>query len=197
MVLKNKNNNRYAKYSIKFAIVFRESHKPIEMPIKVLVLSPYNRTYSKKLAEYHMFLGLKQKGVDLTVVTEINTYFAQKFIENNIRVLDFYPKSKYDRKAIRLIRKELIEGNYDLIHLIKNRDITIGLKAAKGLAVKKIAYMGSTSVHWHDPLAYFSYLSPGIDAIICVSEYIKTHVQKQLFFNKSKAISILKGYETS
>jgi len=63
--------------------------------------------------------------------------------------------------------------------------------------IKAVIYFGSVSLHWHDPSAYFTYLSPRIDAIIGNSNFVYNHVKKQLFGkNKRKAIRIFKGYST-
>lgn len=163
--------------------------------MKVLVISPFNTPISNKFAEGEMWIGLHKAGVEIDIMTQADTKFGKRFQEEGIHVIDFFPERKISMKAIKLLRSLILENKYDILHLIEGYAVSNGIEAAKGMSVKVITYIGSTSLYWHDPMAYLTHLSPRVDRIICVSNNVRKHIQKQLFRNKNKAITIYKGYD--
>jgi len=82
------------------------------------------------------------------------------------------------------------------MHLFNSHAILNGIRAAKGLPVKVVLYRGYTgNISWLDPTAYFKYLHPRVDAVFCNSIGVKELLDRQLFFKKSKAVTINKGHD--
>jgi len=166
-------------------------------PIKILVISNYTNTISAR-PEAEIFLGLKQKGVEITIITEKDSEYAKKFEAAGIRVIDGLPKKKNCGKSQELIRNELIQGKYDALLLYNSKAISNGIKAAKNLPVKVILYRGYTgNTNWWDPTAYTKYLHPRVNKIICNANAIQELFERQLFFKKGKAVTINKGHDLS
>jgi len=113
-----------------------------------------------------------------------------------MRVIDYHPAKKFERAAVRRIRKELLTGQYDLLHLFNNKAIVNGIRAAKGLPVKVLTYRGYTgNIHWWDPTAYFMHLHPRVARITCVSDAVKEVFEHLPFFPAGKAVTVSKGHD--
>ncbi len=167
------------------------------MSIKVLAISNF-RSYHSARPEAEMFIGLSKKGFDITIMTYGDSEYVERLQAEGIRIIDFHPEKKFDKNEIALIRNELLKGKYDIIHLFNSKSIINGIRAARGIPVKIILYRGFAGhIHWYNPADYFKYLNPRVDKIICNSSGVRTSFRRQLFFDKSKAITILKGHDLS
>lgn len=166
----------------------------MERKIKVLVISDYRGTLSAR-PEAEIFIRLQSMGVDVTVMTFKDAEYVKRFEECGVRVIPVHPTKKMSKETVQFIRQELINGQYDILHLFNSKAIINGIKAAKRLPVKIILYRGvSVNVHWYDPTAYFKYLHPRVDKIICVTENVKKSIDRNLFFDKNKTVAIIKGH---
>ena len=166
----------------------------MSQPVKVLVISDYRMEISSR-PEAEAMIGLQKAGCDLTIMTYDEGFYPQKFRDAGIRVIPFHPEKKMNKKEIKFIREELIRGDYDILQLFNGKAIINGLAAAKNLSVKVVLYRGFAGhVHWYDPAAYFKFLHPRVDKIICITNSIKQSIDKNLFFNKSKTVKIIKGH---
>ena len=163
--------------------------------MKILVISDYRETVSVR-PEAELFIGLKQAGAEVEIMTYPNAEYVEKFKAVGIRIIGFHPEKKLNKKEIKIIRQELINGQHDILHLFNSKAIINGIQAAKGLPVKVVLYRGYTgNIHWYDPTAYFKYLHPRVDKIWCIAESIEKYINRQLFFNKNKPITIHKGHD--
>ena len=164
------------------------------MAIKILVISDYNHTLPSR-PEAEVFLALDPNEFDITVMTYGGSYYANLFEERGIRVIKFHPKSKFNKEEIAFIRKELIEGSYDILHLFNSTSIVSGIRAAKGLPVKVLLYRGYTgNINWWNPAAYLKFLHPRVDKIVCNSKGVEELIQRNSIFNRNKCITINKGH---
>lgn len=163
--------------------------------MKVLSTGDYVGNITNSIAQFELLIGLKKKGVDLIIVANFTDEILKKFTDAGITCIKEFPTSKVDFDYIKNIKKYVTEYKIDIIHAFHGNALRNTIVAVKDLPVKLITYMGSTSIHWHDPSAYFTYLSPRVDKIICNSDYVYKHVRNQLFGKrKQKAIRIHKGY---
>jgi glycosyltransferase involved in cell wall biosynthesis len=166
------------------------------MPIKILVISDYRQTITSR-PEAEVLLGLNREEFEVTLMTYKGAGYAKLLSERGIRVIDFHPESKFNSKEIAFIRKELIDGRYDIIHLFNNPAIVSGIKAAKGLPVKVVLYRGYVgNIHWWDPTAYLKFLHPRVDKIVCNALGVEKLIRRNSIFNAHKCITINKGHKT-
>ncbi|MCH7534962.1 MAG: glycosyltransferase family 4 protein [Bacteroidetes bacterium] len=164
---------------------------------KILVISDY-RDYHTARPEAYVFIGLAKMGFRIHVMTYPESDLINEFEEVGIKVIDFHPENKMNKGEINRIREQLVVENYDIIHLFNNNAIVNGIQAAKGLPVKVILYRGySDNIFWYDPTAYFKFLHPRVDKILCNSLGVEQHLHDQLFFDKSKTVVINKGHDVS
>lgn len=164
------------------------------MALKLLVISNYRPTHTAR-PEAEIMLGLAKRGMEVTIMTYGDAEYVPVFKKAGIRVIDFYPKEKFDRGQRKFIRQELKKGNYDVMHLFTGRAMYNGIPAARGLRVKVVLYRGYEGhIHWYDPTAYLKFLNPRVDAILCNSEGVAEYVNRQMVFVKNKTVTINKGH---
>lgn len=167
------------------------------MPVKILVISNYTDTHTMR-PEAEAYIFLKKAGFDITIMTFPNSYYFEKFQKEGIKVIAFHPTKKNDKNEINIIRDELLKNNYDIMHLFNNKSLVNGIAAAKKIPVKVVAYRGYTgNVDWWDPTAYTKVLHPRVDKITCLTDSVKNSIGKNLFFDKSKLITINKGHDVN
>jgi len=164
------------------------------MPIKVLVISNYNDIHSSR-PEAEIFIGLAKLGLEIEIMTSANSPYIERLKSAGIKVINFFVHKKFDKKEIAFIRKTLIEGKHDILHLYNSPATINGIRAAKKLPVKVVLYRGIPGhIHWYDPSLYFKYFHPRVDKIVCNSKRVEELFHEQLFFDKSKAVTINKGH---
>ena len=166
------------------------------MKIRVIVVSPFNSTYSSGIAEAEIIKGLSEKGIEIEVILCKNSGFIEYFKEIGIKVYENYPKHKLDAKATKFIRNRILESKASILYLTRGKAITTGIAAAKGLNIRIVTYMGSNSIHWFDPTSLLTHLNKKVDKIICNSKDIEKHIRAQHLAPKNKTITIYKGYKT-
>jgi len=166
--------------------------------MKVISLGTYTGRTNILRAQFELLIGLKKKGVDITIMATCSEEILTYFQNATIPVIQDYPETKVDLEYVKRLRKIIVENNFNIVHVFNGKEIRNAVIATKGLPIKLISYMGSVSLHWHDPSAYLTYLSPRNDKIICNSNYVYEHAKKQLIGkSKQKAIRIYKGYDSN
>lgn len=144
------------------------------------------------------FVGLKQAGVDVTVVCpqgERREWLAS----HGVRMFDLPLRRQFDREAVRLLRAELVQGRYDLLHLFSNKALQTGLTASRGLPVKIVAYRGIVgNVSFFSPISWLRFLNPRIDRIVCVADAVRNYFLQMrpafLRLPPERLVTIYKGH---
>ena len=165
------------------------------MPTRVLVVSHFNDFISARSKAF-IFIGLAKLDFQITIMTDISTPFLELFYEVGIEVIDFSCKKKFDKQEIRTLHDFMEERKIQIAHLFYSAATINGIRAAKGLPVKVVLYRGaSANIHFLDPTAYFKYLHPRVDAIVCNSKGTEEYLKKNLLRKPNKAITISKGHK--
>lgn len=166
------------------------------MAYKVLFISDISRAPFTSVADRMLIKGLHRKGVDITVITPAPTPETVEIEDEGIKIEYLPIRKKVSLRVIRRLRKILMEGSFDIMHITYSKAATNGIIAARGLRIKIVAYYGSLSLHWHDPSAWMAFLNRRIDKIICPSDAVEAHVRKQLpKSRKNRTIRIYRGYD--
>ena len=166
------------------------------MEPKVLIISSYSGSGISVRPEVEMVTRLKQQGVNIDIMADTKGPYTEVFKAHGINVFHYKPVKKISLHEIRTIRKVLLDGGYDLVHVFNNKAVTNTLFASRNLPVKIITYRGYTGhLLWYKPTSYISHLNPKVRKITCVSNGSRDHVRKQLFFNPQKAVTIYKGHD--
>ncbi len=144
--------------------------------------------------EAHILAGVKDAGLDLKVRVVPTSPFLDVLHQAKV---DFEPltcRSRLDLCAIRELRRELSSNRFGIIHCLSNRAISNGGLAALGMPVKRMAYRGTIGhVSRWDPLSWLTYLNPGLDRIVCVSEAVRTYLS--CLVPIEKLVTIHKGHD--
>lgn len=145
------------------------------------------------------FVGLRKAGVEISVVCPPDTDAHQELAEAGIPVLDIDIGGRFDAAGAARIRAELLRGQYDILHLFSNRAVENGLRAARGLPVRVIAYRGIVgNVSFLSPVSWLRFLNPRIDRIVCVANAVRDFFLRMrpsfLRVPAEKLVTIYKGH---
>jgi glycosyltransferase involved in cell wall biosynthesis len=145
------------------------------------------------------FVGLKQAGVDVTVMCPAASERRAALVEAGVRVLDLPLRKRVDRAGIAELRAELTRGRYDILHLFSNKAVQNGLIAGRGLPVKIVAYRGIVgNLSFLNPVSWQRFLNPRIDRIVCVANAVRDYfLGMQPAFLRvpaEKLVTIYKGH---
>lgn len=164
------------------------------MSFKLLVISNYRPTHTAR-PEAEIMIGLAKQGAEVTVMTYGDAEYVKRFKEVGIKVIDFYPRKKFDKAQRRFIREELKKGQYDVMHLFTGRAMYNGIPAARGLKTKVVLYRGYEGhIHWYDPTAYLKFLHPRVDAILCNSQGVADYLDRKMVLVRNRTVTINKGH---
>jgi L-malate glycosyltransferase len=163
------------------------SYKDLKHP-KVLCIARLDGVVSHRI-EAMLFEKLYKKGVDLHLVTNKESEHALHLKNIGINIFYNHPGIKISPVHISWLRRLIKNEKYDILHLFNSRAISNAVIASLGLDVKVLTYRGSGDLYWTDPTAYLTHLHPGVDAISCVSEYVKQQVDAQ-FIGRRKKTSV-------
>jgi glycosyltransferase involved in cell wall biosynthesis len=164
--------------------------------MKVLSITNLCLGYVATLPEIYLYKGLVAKGLELTVIVHWPTPESVELELSGIKVIYLPIIKKIDFRVIRKLRALIRTEKFDILHLTYGKAITNALIASWGLNVKIVAFLGSLSLHWHDPFTYISFLNRRIDMLICLSDGVEEHVLKQVpRRKKKKTIRIYLGYD--
>lgn len=164
------------------------------MPIRSLCI-----TESADRPTVQTFIGMRNAGVDVTVVCPADHANNEVLQEAGVPTIDIRLPKHFDKNGIAALRDELIRGDYHILHTFNNKAVSNGLRACKGLPVKIVCYRGIVgAVGFLDPMSWMRYLNPRIDRIICVADAIRRYfLQMQPAFLRmpeSRPVTIHKGH---
>lgn len=155
------------------------AREPATRKPRLLVVSNYNAVGPSR-PEAEVYLALRERGYDITVVTHGDSAYVRRFRESGMKVLYGHPVGRRDEPARAVIRGELTGGQpYDVLVLYNSRAIANGVRAAKGIDVTVVAYRGYTGdLRWYDPSVYLKLYHPRVDAILCNNAGVRRHIQR-------------------
>ncbi|MEM9057128.1 MAG: glycosyltransferase family 4 protein [Pseudomonadota bacterium] len=164
------------------------------VPVRVLVV-----TLTSDRPETESFIGLHRLGVAVHVMCTPSGTHVDRLKAAGVPMTPLEIAGRRDRNAERQIRKELLRGAYNVLHLYHNKPVQNGLRAARGLPVRIIAYRGiEGNVSFLDPVSWQRYLHPRVDRIVCVCNAIRDYFHALRFlwlrFPAQKAVRIYKGH---
>jgi glycosyltransferase involved in cell wall biosynthesis len=148
-----------------------------------------------------LFVGLRQAGVELTVVCPTNASEAREEMRAaGIEICDLTFTKRIDRAASAELRRILIDGEFDILHAFGNKGLQNGLLATRGLPVKIVTYRGIVgNLSFFSPVSWMRHLNPRIDRIICVADAVRDFLLSMrpafLRLAPEKVVRIYKGHD--
>ncbi|MEZ5565637.1 MAG: hypothetical protein R3F24_09025 [Gammaproteobacteria bacterium] len=91
------------------------------MAIKVLFVGNYAIPLHNIRPEAEMIIGLKQRGLDVEVVTQADCYYAKRMSAFGIRIHDYTPPAKFSPEAVWRLRHILRSGHHDVIQPVQQQ----------------------------------------------------------------------------
>jgi glycosyltransferase involved in cell wall biosynthesis len=166
-----------------------------ERPIAALCITAHSDR-----PEAETFIGLKAEGIDVHVFCSPHARQYRRLLDSGVRVTPLEIKGRLDRNAIARIRAELRGSRYDVLHLFNNPTVFHGLIAARGVPIKIVVYRGIVgNVSVLSPFAWFRYLNPRVDRIVCVAEAIRKYFLGLRLLGwklrPEKVVTIYKGHD--
>ncbi len=162
--------------------------------MRVLCITSHRGAITNVRPEAETFIGVRQLGAEVTVMTQRDSCYVSKMEAAGIQVVELETRHRIDLAAIRRIRTTLRTGGHQILHAFNNKAITNGIVAALGLPVRVVTYRGQTgNIHRYDPAAYLTHLNPRVDCVVCVADAVRL----DLIANglpASKAATIYKGH---
>jgi glycosyltransferase involved in cell wall biosynthesis len=166
--------------------------------MNILVLTSSNDSFNSVRPELEIYISLSKAGHNLTLITQKNSSYANRFSDYNIDIIDASFDKKISFKSIKLIKQTVKEKNIDIIYATNSRAISNATFASLGTDVKLVTYRGTTGgLYRHDPSSYLNALNPRVNGVICVSQAVNNHVSKQVFSKNKKIVTIYKGHDIS
>jgi len=166
--------------------------------MNILILTSVGGSYNSVRPELEIFVSLAKAGHNITIMTQKENAYTQRFKEFGIEIIDAQHTKKIDIKNIMLAKRVIKEKSIDIVYATASRSISNAIFACMGTSVKLVTYRGTTGgLYRYDPSAYLNALNPRIDGVVCVSESVERHVKKQLISKKTKTITIYKGHNVS
>lgn len=123
-----------------------------------------------------LLAGLRNEGVELSVICSERAPRRAELVDAGVRVLDGSVESWIERRDMRRLREQLERGRYDILHVVGNRALQNGLRASRGLHVGIVAYRGIVgNVSFVNPISWMRVLNPRIDRIVCVCNAVRDY----------------------
>ena len=145
-------------------------------------------------------IGMHDAGIEVTVVCPSDHPNNKKLTDAGVPTVDIPLPTNFNKEGIAALRKELVRGDYHIMHTFNNKAVSNGLRACRGLPVKVVCYRGIVgAVGFLDPMSWMRYLNPRIDRIVCVADAIRRHfLEMQPAFLRMPAerpVTIHKGHK--
>ena len=162
--------------------------------MRVLCITSHRGAVTNVRPEAEAFIGLRQLGAHVAVMTQRDSCYVQRMEAAGIDVIDLEPRHRLDVVAIRQIRSTLQAGGFQILHAFNNKAITNSIVASLGLPVRLVTYRGQTgNVHRYDPAAYLTHLNPRVDCVVCVADAVRLDLIAN-GLSAAKAVTIYKGH---
>ena len=144
-----------------------------------------------------VFPELVARGISVTLLCDTTSPYFAPLKAINFPMTHFVMKARIDLAAIRVLRRTLKAGQYDIVHAFNSRALSNSLIASMGMKIKRIGFCGTMGhlKRW-DPSARMSVLNPRADRIVCVSEAVKTYL-RGLGVPESRLVTIYIGHDPS
>ena len=146
-----------------------------------------------------MFVGLKNAGVDVTVICPAGERRDVARAERRARARPAAAQAVRPRSRAAAPRRARRRARYDILHLFSNKALQNGLAASRGLPVKIVAYRGIVgNVSFFSPVSWLRFLNPRIDRIVCVADAVRDYFLQMrpafLRLPPERLVTIYKGH---
>ncbi len=145
--------------------------------------------------EKALYAALARSGMHVDMICEPEASGTSELMDAGISLSHLKIRGRMDLRAIRFIGGHLKQRPFDIIYAPRNNALSNALIAARDEKIKILGYRG-TSGHiskWN-PGDWFTYLNPGVDRIVCVSEAVRQYLMTR-HIPEERLVTIHKGHD--
>ncbi|MCB0310326.1 MAG: glycosyltransferase family 4 protein [Bdellovibrionales bacterium] len=152
---------------------------------------------SPDLPEAYQLIGLRERGYEVCVACSDSASNRELLIQKGISCESLKLRSRFDLSGIRKIRSLYEDMKPEIVHYFTARAVSNGLIALRGTRSKQVAYRGTVGrLSRLDPMSWLSFLNPGLDRIVCVSQAVEKYMREQ-GVPPHKLRTIYKGHDVN
>ncbi len=146
-------------------------------------------------SEKALLKGLVSAGIEIEVIYDPEAPDYALLESSDVVSEGMRFSSRLDFKSLKILRRKIEKGEYDIIHSLTNRALSNSLIATRGRRVAHIAYRGTLGhLSRFDPASWMTYLNPRVDRIVCVSDAVREYL-KTMGLPDSLLVTIYKGHD--
>ncbi len=154
------------------------------------------------LPETELFIGLKNAGVDISVICNPAGKNYKRLKNSNVPVIDLILNTRISLSGIRRLKKILKQKKYDIVYCFNNKAASNALIAARNTKATFLTYRGvAGNISFLSPSSWLTHLHPRVKHIVCVSNSVRSYFLKLKFMglrlNPQKPVVIYKGHDLS
>jgi len=164
--------------------------------VNILVMTSTIGSFNSVRPEAEIYISLASRGHNITIITQSDTPYANRFKECGIRVVDGSYKKKISPALIKTARSIIKDSSIEILFAANSKAISNAIVASMFSGVKLITYRGTTGgLYRYDPSAYLNALNPRVDGVVAVSKAVQKRVQQQIISQKTRVANIYKGHK--
>jgi glycosyltransferase involved in cell wall biosynthesis len=173
--------------------------KHTEKPTNYQVLCITDRS---DLPETELFIGLKNAGVDISVICNPTGNYYDRLARSGITAYDLILNTRFSLSGIRYLKQHLQKHRYDILYCFNNKAASNVMIATRGMNFKIATYRGTVgNISFTSPSSLTTHLHPRVNRIVCVSNAVRNHIIQMNFLGKKiptdQVVAIYKGHDIS
>ncbi len=154
------------------------------------------------LPETELFIGLKNAGVDISVICNPTGKYYERLVRSGITAYDLNLNTRLSLSGIRYLKQHLQKHPYDILYCFNNKAASNVMIATRGMNFKIATYRGTIgNISFTSPASLTTHLHPRVNRIVCVSNAVRDHIVQMNFLWKKvpsdQVVAIYKGHDIS
>ncbi len=154
------------------------------------------------LPETELFIGLKNSGVDISVICNPTGKYYDRLARSGIITYDLILNTRFSLSGIRYLKQHLQKHAYDILYCFNNKAASNVMIATRGMNFKIATYRGTIgNISFVSPASLTTHLHPRVNRIVCVSNAVRDHIVQMNFLWKKvppkQVVAIYKGHDIS
>ncbi|MCD6585202.1 MAG: glycosyltransferase family 4 protein [Desulfobacteraceae bacterium] len=154
------------------------------------------------LPETELFIGLKNAGVDISVICNPTGNHYDRLARSGITAYDLILNTRFSLSGIQYLKQHLQKHPYNILYCFNNKAASNVMIATRGMNFKIATYRGTVgNISFASPASLTTHLHPRVNRIVCVSNAVRDHIIQMNFFGKKippdQVVAIYKGHDIS
>lgn len=146
-------------------------------------------------SELALHSALRESGIDVAVMCSPSAPRVAALASAGVPVIPLVLRHRLDVRAVRAVRRQIRAQRPHVIYAPTNRGLSVSLLASRGCGVLRVAYRGTMGhLSRLDPASWLTYLNPGLDSIVCVSDAVRGYLLS-MGIPARRLITIYKGHD--